>query len=142
MSQLNVHGIGVATADPELREVGANKTPCCSVNLAFNRSWKSGDDYKKEVAFVKVQTWGVRAQKFKEIVKKGQPVYVDGYLRQEEWEKDGQKRVSFCINVNEFNLCERNGRAKSNQTPTSEPSTNQSQEPVAVASNDDDEIPF
>jgi len=85
MAELMVTGVGVATADPELRNVGQNGTMVCTVNLAFNRSFRKRDDkeWQNEVCFVRAQVWGARANKMAELVKKGQPIYVCGYLKQD-----------------------------------------------------------
>lgn len=113
MAELGVFGVGVATADSELRHVGESKTAVCSVNLAFNRSFQDKDkQWQKEPCFIRAQVWGARAERMAELVKKGQPMYVCGHLKQESWEKDGQKRVSYSINLRDFQLCEKNGKKK------------------------------
>ncbi len=150
MAELTVTGIGVATADAELRHVGDKKTALCSVNLAFNRSYKKnqGDkEWQKETCFLKVQIWGARAERMAESVKKGQLLYVAGYLKQDSWEdKDsGKKRVSYSVTLRDFQLCVKNGK----KTETAEVAT----ETTAVASDptpasaetpdcNDNDIPF
>ena len=110
MAELGVFGVGVATADPELRHVGSNNTAVCTVNLAFNRSYMDKDkNWQQEPCFLRAQVWGNRADRMAELVKKGQPIYVSGYMKQDSWEKDGQKRVSFSITLRDFQLCEKNG---------------------------------
>lgn len=116
MAELGVFGIGVATADAELKEVGTKKTALCSVNLAFNRSYKDKDnEWVSEPCFLRAQVWGARAQRMGELVKKGQPIYVCGYMKQETWEKDGQKRVGYSITLRDFQLCLKNGKKKASE---------------------------
>jgi len=139
MAELGVFGVGVATADAELRQVGANNTSVCTVNLAFNRSFKDkNDQWQTEPCFVRAQVWGNKADRMGELVRKGQPIYVSGFLKQDSWEDDkGQKRVSYSINLKEFQLCERNGtKAKTQNAPA--PTDPEPNNDVAC----DDDIPF
>lgn len=140
MAELTFYGVGVATADPELRTVGDNQTPVCTVNLAFNRSYKDKNDkWQSEPCFLRAQVWNARAEKMAELVKKGQPIYVTGYMKQDSWEdKDsGQKRVSYSLNVRDFQLCTKTGKKNTEAQPTN------STEPEAqVPTCNDPSIPF
>lgn len=141
MAAMTVFGVGVATADPELKHVGKNNSAVCTVNLAFNRNWKdSNGEWQKEVCYMRAQVWGARAERMAELVTKGQPMYVQGYLKQDNWEKDGQKRVAFSINIQDFQLCIKNGK-NSNESKNAKPVTTatQTSENEEVSSND---MPF
>lgn len=140
MAELSVCGVGVATADSELRHVGQNNTAVCTVNLAFNRSFQDKEkNWQKEPCFLRAQVWGARAERMAELVKKGQPLYVCGYMKQDSWEKDGQKRVSFSITLRDFQLCEKNGKKKASGSQ----SENTNTAPMATPDNNDDsDIPF
>jgi len=154
MAELIVTGVGVATADPELRNVGDNGNQVCTVNLAFNRSYRDKNEkWQTEPTFVRVQLWGRRAAKFSEIVGKGQPIYVMGYLKQDNWEnKDGQKRVAFSIVARDFQLCQKitkngdkdeqyqGGEQTKQRPPQNERASEQTSAPAHVL--DDDDIPF
>jgi single-strand DNA-binding protein len=121
MAAMTVFGVGVATADAELKYVGENKSAVCSVNFAFNRNWKDGQgEWQKEACFMRAQVWGARAERMAELVKKGQPVYVSGYLKQDNWEKDGQKRVAFSISVQDFQLVQKQAK-KNDESKGAEP---------------------
>lgn len=135
MAELGVFGVGVATADAELRTVGEKEASVCSVNLAFNRSYRDKNkEWQQEPCFIRAQVWGARAERMAELVKKGQPVYVCGYLKQDTWEKDGKKRVSYSINMRNFELCVRNSKSKNE--PKKATAT------VKPEVEDNDEIPF
>jgi single-stranded DNA-binding protein len=76
-----------------------------------------------------------------DLVKKGQPIYVSGYLKQDTWEKDGQKRVAYSMTLRDFQLCQKNGKKNSapqNVSSDSEPASVSS----AESSVDDSDIPF
>ncbi len=140
MAELGVFGIGIATADSELRSVGQKGTSVCTVNLAFNRSYQNKDgEWQSEPCFLRAQVWGARADRMAELVKKGQPIYVCGYMKQDTWEKDGQKRVSYSITLRDFQLCVKNGKKKSGSSSASDASATTT--PVEASANDDS-IPF
>lgn len=145
MAELGVFGIGVATADPELRMVGQKNTPVCTVNLAFNRSFQQGQgqdrEWKTEACFLRAQVWGARAEKMAELVKKGQPIYVCGYMKQDSWEKDGQKRVSYSITLRDFQLCVKNGK-KSDKKKADQQPEGATAAPAGQPDCSDEDIPF
>lgn len=147
MGALSVFGVGVATADPELRFVGANKTALATVNLAFNRSFKKDDKFEKETSFMKVAVWGKRAERFAELVTKGQPLFVNGYVRQENWTtEDGSKRSALTLVLIDWQIVEKftsnkanNQNANQADTSTQQPSQ---QEPIAANVGGEEDVPF
>lgn len=97
---------GNLTNDPELLSVGTYNTPLCTFNLAVNTKTKKED----EVLFIQCCCFGKRAEVLAKYLTKGSPLYVDGRLQQKNWEdKEGNKRTSFQILVNEFQFL---GRAQ------------------------------
>lgn len=145
MGALNVFGVGVATADPELKFVGADSTALATVNLAFNRSYKKGDGFEKETSFVKVNVWGKQAERFAELVAKGKPVFVSGYVRQENWTTDDdQKRSVLTLVLKEWQLVEKfaNGGNKNTSESATSNATNPPQEPVAANTGSVEDVPF
>lgn len=139
MAELGVFGVGVATADPELKEVGAKKTAVCTVNLAFNRSYQDKNkEWQSEPCFLRAQVWGARAQRMAELVKKGQPIYICGYMKQDTWEQDGKKRISYSVTLRDFQVCQKNGKKKSSELQPSSVTS----EPDESQSDDSSQIPF
>lgn len=136
MAELKVHGVGIATVDPELKHIGPKKTAVCNVNLAFNRSFKKGDDWEKETTYMRTQIFGNRAEMMASLVKKGTPVFVDGYIAQNNWTNDaGEKRMAFVLTIREFQVCQKfskneNGNGSSEKVP------------VNTSVGDNDDIPF
>ncbi len=135
MAELKVHGVGVATADPELKFIGDKKTPVCNVNLAFNRSFKKGDDWEQETSFMRVQMFGKRGERLAEMAKKGSLVYIEGYIVQNSWvNKEEEKRTMLLINGTNFQICVKNSANGDAKKP---------EVPVGVSSDVDDEnMPF
>jgi len=155
--ELHCYGVGVCTADAELRSVGT--TNVSSANLAFNRSYKDKDGaWQKETSYIKAQIFGPRSEKFAQFVKKGTPVYVEGYIKQDSWtDKEGQKKTVLVLNLSNFEIVQKlNGENKIESTnpektavlpPKNKQAKKSSPEPqpVTVAVNeteDSDEVPF
>ena len=83
--------IGNLTRDPELTHT-ASGAAVASFGLAVNRKYKQGDEWKEDVCFVDITTWGNQAENCSKYLSKGSPVFVEGRLNFGSWEKDGEKR--------------------------------------------------
>lgn len=88
------------TRDPELKEVGENKTPKCRLGLAINDGY--GD--KVRTVFMNADVWGKPAPSASRYLKKGSKVHIVGKLVQSSWEKDGIKHNAIELNVNELDF--------------------------------------
>lgn len=91
---------GNLTRDPELKYLPSG-TAVCEFALAINRKWKGQNgEQKEEVSFLDCQAWGRTAEVIAEHVKKGNPLLVSGYLKQERWEdQSGNHRSKVKVNV-------------------------------------------
>lgn len=89
--------MGNLTKDPEMRELKGGTT-VGDLRLAVKEQFKSKTGEKREeVCYVDVVVWGQLAERCKEYLHKGSPVFVDGRLQYDSWEKDGQKRSMLRI---------------------------------------------
>lgn len=77
--------------DPELRFIPSG-TAVMNCSIAVERSYKQGEDWKKETSWVDLIVWGKQGERMATGLAKGDLVTVRGYLKQETWEKDGQNR--------------------------------------------------
>ena len=76
-----------------------NGTAKAVVNIAVNRGVKKGDKWEDETSFFDVVIWGKLAENLKPRLTKGTQITVSGYLKQDRWEKDGQKQSKIYINA-------------------------------------------
>ncbi len=78
--------LGFATRDAELKTVEGGTV--CNMGLATNRVWK---DAKGEIQslpeFHSIVCWGKFAEFCGQYVKKGKPLYIEGYLKTHGWEQ-------------------------------------------------------
>lgn len=62
-----------------------------SVSIAVNKSRKQGDQWIDEASFFEVVCFGKMAESLKERLHKGMQIAVGGSLKQDRWEKDGNR---------------------------------------------------
>ena len=87
---------GRLAADPELRDTSAGHV--CTMRLAYSREYKGKEgEPRKEELFIDVTCWHKQAHYLGEKLKKGAPLLVEGSLKQDTWESDGQKRSKIEI---------------------------------------------
>ena len=91
--------IGNLTKDPELKYTPGGSA-VCSFSVAVNKKWTGKDGEKKEdVAFIECEAWQKTAEIIAEYLKKGSPIYIEGELKQDRWEKEGQKHSKIKVKV-------------------------------------------
>jgi single-strand DNA-binding protein len=83
--------IGRLTRDAELKYT-ANGQAVCKFSIAVNRSKKNGDQWVDEPNFFDIVLWGRQGETLNQYLVKGKLIGVDGELRQDRWEQDGQNR--------------------------------------------------
>ena len=152
MASLNkVFLIGNLTRDPEVRYIPSGAA-VADLRLAVNRKYKTQQgEEKEETCFINVSAWGRQAETCGQYLSKGSPILVEGRLRYEEWEKDGQKnsRISVTAERVQFMSSPRSDAAPesrsvssgySDAAPGSEGGA--SAVPPGGESHDDDDVPF
>lgn len=94
---LQVNGLVYVADEPELKYT-PNQTAVCSFSVAANRSWKNNaGTVKEESCFISVTAWKKLAESISKNVKKGDPLFVNGSLKQESWEKDNIKHTKHTL---------------------------------------------
>jgi single-strand DNA-binding protein len=83
--------IGRLTRDAELKSIASGQS-VCKFSIAVNRRKKSGDQWEDEASFFDVVLWGRQGETLHQYLLKGKQVAVDGELRQDRWQQDGQNR--------------------------------------------------
>ncbi len=145
MANLNkVLLIGNLTRDPELRYIPSG-TAVLDLGLAVNRRTKGADGtWGDEASFIDVTVWGKQAENCAEYLSKGRPIFVEGFLKFDQWEdkKTGDKRsklkvtaenIQFLGSRNSGGGGEGGGRPARSEKPTA---------PAEETELTDDDIPF
>lgn len=98
---LNINRVmitGRLTREPETKYLPSGLA-VTNLSMASNRRYQVNDEWREETSFFDVETFGKLAERLGEQLRKGQPVYVEGRLKQESWEKDGQKQSKIRISA-------------------------------------------
>ncbi len=88
--------MGNITRDVELRYIPSG-TAVADLSLAVNDRVKRGDQWQDETTYVDCTLWGRTAEVANEFLQKGWPCLIEGRLKLESWEKDGQKRSKLKV---------------------------------------------
>ncbi|NQU25674.1 MAG: single-stranded DNA-binding protein, partial [Candidatus Nealsonbacteria bacterium] len=88
--------VGNLTRDPELRYI-ASGTAVTDIGLAVNDRVKRNDQWVDETTFVDVTLWARTAEVASEYLSKGSPVLIEGRLKLDQWEHEGQKRSKLKV---------------------------------------------
>lgn len=95
--------MGNLTRDPEMRHLPNSNTAVTKFGLAVNRRFRTADgEQREEVTFVDCDAFGRTAEMMSQYLKKGRPVFIEGHLRLDTWEKDGQKQSKLKVVVDSF----------------------------------------
>jgi len=91
--------VGNLGADPELRQAGDSQV--CEMRMATTESWSKGDGKREEhTEWHTVVVWGNQAGACAKVLSKGWTLTVQGSIRTEVYEKDGEKRYKTKIRAN------------------------------------------
>ena len=88
--------VGNLTKDIELRHT-KNNTAVTDISIAVNERVKKNEQWTDEVHFFDITLWGRLAEIAAEYLSKGSSVLIEGRLKHDRWEQDGQKRPKIGI---------------------------------------------
>jgi single-strand DNA-binding protein len=118
--------VGNLTRDIELKYTPGG-TAVTDIGMAVNdRRKSSSGEWVDETTFVDVTLWGRTAEVASEYLGKGSPILVEGRLKLDTWETDGQKRSKLRVVCDRMQML--GGGASGAGRPRSssdEPSTDQ-----------------
>ncbi len=95
--------IGRLTRDAELKYT-ASGMAVCKFSIAVNRNRKQGDSWVEEASFFDITLWGRSGEAIVQYLVKGKQVAINGELRQDRWEQDGQNRSKVEVIANNVQL--------------------------------------
>jgi single-strand DNA-binding protein len=95
--------VGNLGRDPELRYTPQG-TAVCSFSLATNEKRKDkAGELQNITTWFRVTLWGKQAENANKFLTKGNPVYIEGRLRTEEWtDRDGKARTSLEVQATDM----------------------------------------
>jgi single-strand DNA-binding protein len=134
MAYLNrVFLIGNLTKDVELRYTPSG-VPVAKLRIAANNPYTSSSgESRDETLFINIVAWQKLAENCAEYLSKGSPIFVEGRLKLNEYEWEGQKRRDMEVVARNIQFLSGRGRRES----TSE-DENFEEEDIST----EDDIPF
>lgn len=148
MTDLNhVSLIGRLTRDAALKYL-ENGTACANVSLAVNKSRKQADgQWVEETSYFDIVIWGRLGESLVPKMTKGKQVCVDGRLKQDRWEKDGQShsKVTIVADFAQVFSGAAGGQAQQASAPAFQPRSSAPQQEFESPAEDSDfpeDIPF
>ena len=116
--------IGNLGADPETRQVG--ETNVTSLRIATSETFKDRSGEQQErTEWHRLNLWDKLSDIAQQYLKKGSRIYVEGKIETRQWDKDGEKRYSTEIRVQQMLMLDAKAEGQ----------------PVPVTSSDSD-LPF
>lgn len=118
--------MGHVTSDPVLTYTSNDKA-VCELGLAVNDRVRQQGEWVQRVSYIELTLWERMAEVAKEYLHTGSPLFIEGKLQQERWEKDGKKRSRLKVVVTQLVLLEKRP-LDAGDTNTSEPATKSDEE--------------
>jgi len=139
--------IGRLVADPETRYTQSGLA-VTNFRLAVDRKFKNQAG-EKETDFINCVAWRKAAEIIGQYMAKGSQIGVQGSLQVRNWEdKDGNKRTSYDVQVDEFQFLDSKGSGGASRGPSRAPQSGPAEQdapppPEAPPENMmDDDLPF
>ena len=142
--------MGNLTRDPEVRYLPSGKA-VAAIGLAMSSKYRTqdGQDHE-EVCFVNCEVYGKQAENCGQYLSKGRQVLIEGRLRYETWEKDGQKRNALKVVADRVQFLGGAKTGEGGEGSAARPAPKQREEAApeepagaaAAESGDDDNLPF
>jgi single-strand DNA-binding protein len=130
--------VGNLTRDVDVKYTKGG-TAVTEIGLAVNDRVKRNDEWVDETTFVDVTLWGRTAEVAGQYLAKGSSVLIEGRLKLDSWEHEGQKRYKMRVVGERMQMLGSKGGG-GGPRPASE------QHPVSAADNfespPNDDIPF
>jgi single-strand DNA-binding protein len=138
--------VGNLTRDVELRHT-PNNTAVTDIAIAVNERIKRNEQWVDEAHFFDITLWGRLAEIAAEYLSKGSSVLVEGRLKLDRWEQDGQKRSKIKIVGEKMQMLgggnrSGGGNPNNNDASQSDSSPTNYEHPPQQATPPQDEVPF
>ena len=142
--------VGNLTKDVELRHT-KNNTAVTDISIAVNERVKRNEQWVDEVHFFDITLWSRLAEIAAEYLSKGSSVLIEGRLKHDRWEQDGQKRSKVGIVGEKMQMLGGKGGGGGGSSSGGSYSSSQSssgadsssyQQPAEASAPPQDEVPF
>jgi single-strand DNA-binding protein len=136
--------VGRLTRNAELKYTN-NGAAVSKFGLAINQRRKKDDQWVEEAHFFDIVLWGKTAESLNQYLVKGKQVGIEGQLRQNRWEQDGQARSKVEIFATNVMLLGSGSGGRQGQGAPADPGAGRSEPPESgppATDTFEDDIPF
>ena len=128
--------MGNLTRDPDVRSTGASGTKVARLGLAVNERRKDrGGQMQEFPVFIDVDAWDKLAELCGQYLSKGSPIFVEGRLQMDSWEKDGVKHQKLKVRASTIKFLPKGDRSANGPRPAGAAA-------MPAPEGDSDDIPF
>ncbi|GJQ30147.1 MAG: single-stranded DNA-binding protein [Phycisphaerae bacterium] len=135
--------MGNLTRDVELKSIAGGQS-VGNFGLAVNRRYTTQSGEKREeVTFIDCEAWGKTAENLAKFFSKGRPIFVEGRLKLDTWEKEGQKHSKLRVVIESFEFVDSKpgGGGGGGGGSTSEAKPSWSKSPAPAGAGQDSQVP-
>jgi single-strand DNA-binding protein len=139
--------MGRLTRDPEVKYTSGG-TAIAKLSMAVNRNWTNKEGQKQEdTTFVEVDAFGRQAEVIGQYIKKGNPIFIEGNLRLDQWDdkQTGEKRSKLKVVLDRFEFIDSKGDGGGGSGYSSQsnvPAASGNSSAPAASLPEDDDVPF
>jgi single-strand DNA-binding protein len=97
--------MGRLGGDPEVRYISGGETSVTRFSVATSEKWTSKSGEKQErTDWHRCDAWGKTGELIAEYLGKGDQILLEGRIRVDQYERDGEKRTGVSIRVDRFHF--------------------------------------
>jgi len=137
---------GNITRDPELKYTGSG-TAVLSFSVAINNNYKNqSGEWVDDTCFMDVTVFSKFAESLNERIKKGSHVFIEGQLKQDNWDdkNTGAKRSKISVRADKVQLTQKQEKQTqyNSQPQNAAPNPIAQESPNVYQNEDSEDIPF
>lgn len=141
MSVNKVILLGRVGKQPEVKQVGENKVANFSLATSEKFNDKNGNKVEN-TEWHNIVFWGKQAELIERYVNKGDELYIEGSIKTETYEKDGEKRYTVKIKGSAITFVSRSKKEGEMHHVQSEAIQSSTRNEAPFESQDTDQLPF
>lgn len=135
--------LGTITRNIELQYANSG-TAIAKLGIAVNKRYTSNGEKKEEVSYFNCVAFGNTGENINTYFQKGSRILISGELKEDRWEKDGQKQSRVSILIDGFDFIDKHTDSKKSAPKQEKPQSQDNYQGHDIPDIDisDEYIPF
>ena len=101
---LKIQGVVRLASDVEIKYTQSGSAIANFSIVSSNKYKTQSGEQKEDTCFIEATAFGRLAEICNQYLRKGSQIKIDGELKQDTWEKDGQKRSKHTVTIREMEM--------------------------------------